>query len=137
MDSHLSGAASSIVRKRGPLRVEDYGASYLESYQLIDRSELTFPTRPTTTEGPPRDVIVETKQNKRFAWLAIFKAWVSDLCMIIAVIGLLIAIATILRLYDGQRHPNWSLNLNLNSIIAILATILRSSIVAVTEERNM
>jgi hypothetical protein len=63
-----------------------------------------------------------------------FFAWWLELLALIAGIGAFIAIAVILTTYNGQQQPDWKWGLNLNTVIAILSTLLRSSMLVVVGE---
>jgi hypothetical protein len=54
--------------------------------------------------------------------------------LLLAASALLIAIVSILAVYSGKPLPKWTFGLNLNTIVALLATSLRSSLVIVVEE---
>jgi hypothetical protein len=64
--------------------------------------------------------------NKLWVW------WKGSALLVVA-LGLLIAIISILAAYGGKPLPKWTLGLNLNTIVALLATSLRSSLVMVVE----
>ncbi|KAI1163443.1 hypothetical protein F5B18DRAFT_322689 [Nemania serpens] len=62
-------------------------------------------------------------------------AWMWELIGILTAIGVLGAIYSICRRYDSQRLPEWrSATINLNTLIAILSTILRNLLVFVLAE---
>jgi hypothetical protein len=60
--------------------------------------------------------------------------WAKECLLVLIATGLLIAIALILASYNHQPQPGWELGLNLHTIIALLATIIRSTLVVVVEE---
>ncbi|KAH6712933.1 hypothetical protein BKA61DRAFT_657002 [Leptodontidium sp. MPI-SDFR-AT-0119] len=60
--------------------------------------------------------------------------WFWDVGGLIAAVAILIAIAIILRNYDGQIQPNWRFSFNLNSLVAILMTVLRTTMMEVVSD---
>jgi hypothetical protein len=60
--------------------------------------------------------------------------WWKESALLLVALGLLIAIVSILVAYGGKPLPKWTLGLNLNTIVALLATSLRSSLVMAVEE---
>lgn len=61
-------------------------------------------------------------------------SWVWEGLLVLSAVGLMTAIVVILARYQDQPQPSWSLGININTIIAILATLLRNNIVMVVEE---
>ncbi|OAL52627.1 hypothetical protein IQ07DRAFT_678572 [Pyrenochaeta sp. DS3sAY3a] len=86
-------------------------------------------------ENAPRE-IRRTRSREHFYDSAFFvlKTWWQEWSLLLVSVGLLVAITSILRHYHQQPQPSWKLGLSLNSLIAVLATLLRSSIVTVVEE---
>jgi hypothetical protein len=60
--------------------------------------------------------------------------WWQEWILMIISIGILIAIFVILRMYNNIPQPNWKFGLNLSTLIAVLATLLRSSLMSIVEE---
>ncbi|KAL2059721.1 hypothetical protein VTL71DRAFT_10213 [Oculimacula yallundae] len=60
--------------------------------------------------------------------------WVWDVGGLIISIAILVAIVIILRKYDGQVQPNWRFSFNLNSLVAILMTVLRTTMMEVVSD---
>ncbi|CAI6264376.1 unnamed protein product [Periconia digitata] len=60
--------------------------------------------------------------------------WWKEWALLLFSLGVLVAIPVILSHFNGQPQPVWSLGLNLSTIIAVLATLLRSSLATVSEE---
>jgi hypothetical protein len=60
--------------------------------------------------------------------------WWKESALLLAASALLIAIISILAVYSGKPLPKWTFGLNLNTIVALLATSLRSNLVIVVEE---
>lgn len=59
--------------------------------------------------------------------------WQEILCFTFAAVAFA-AIAVILAKYNGQEQPDWKYSLNLSTLVAILSTLLRASMVVVVEE---
>jgi hypothetical protein len=60
--------------------------------------------------------------------------WASEAFSMTLAIGLIIAIALILKLFEDREQPKWPHELSLNSVIAILSTILRAILAFVIAE---
>jgi Protein of unknown function (DUF3176) len=58
--------------------------------------------------------------------ISIIKEWMPEIAMLAFSILLFTAIIVLLWQYDNHPMPSWSFHLNMNSVVAILSTILRS-----------
>jgi hypothetical protein len=67
------------------------------------------------------------------AWTSI-QQWRLEWMLMIIAISILIAIVVVLREFNNIPQPDWKFGLNLSTLIAILATLLRSSLISVVEE---
>ncbi|KAI0543984.1 hypothetical protein F4679DRAFT_566587 [Xylaria curta] len=56
----------------------------------------------------------------------VFISWKWEIIAMFLAMGLLGSIYGILKRYDGQRLPDWGSAININSLIAVLSTILRA-----------
>lgn len=65
---------------------------------------------------------------------AVFKNWILEVCSVVLAIGLIAAIISILAHFNGQTVPDWPLTINLNTLIALLATLSRALILLVVAE---
>ncbi|KAK0633880.1 hypothetical protein B0T14DRAFT_599058 [Immersiella caudata] len=63
-----------------------------------------------------------------------FWSWSWEMLSLFLAIGLIAAIFAILSSYNGQRVPDWGLSINLSTLVALLATILRASLVMIAAE---
>lgn len=63
----------------------------------------------------------------------VWKAWLFEILSLVAGVSSLIAIATVLGMYNDQRQPQWPYSVNLTTLVALLATILRSMLMQVIE----
>ncbi|KAK3941394.1 hypothetical protein QBC46DRAFT_382603 [Diplogelasinospora grovesii] len=61
----------------------------------------------------------------------ILRSWRWEFITLLIGLGLVAAMAAILGHFDGQRMPDWGYSINLSTLLAMLATIFRSSLVAV------
>lgn len=65
---------------------------------------------------------------------AFLKSWVLEFIFLVLGILCFTAIVTILLSTRGQKQPHWPYTLNLSTLIAILATMLRSLLIEVVEQ---
>jgi len=63
-----------------------------------------------------------------------FWSWTWELLSLLLCIGLIAAIFVVLAAYNGQRVPDWGLSINLSTLVALLATILRASLVMIAAQ---
>lgn len=59
----------------------------------------------------------------------VFRNWAFEIASLALAIGLVVAIAVILAVFDGQETPHWSGSFNLNAVLALLSTFLRALLV--------
>jgi hypothetical protein len=85
------------------------------------------PITPSSAGNSKSSKMDASRVNKLLTW------W-KESVLLLAALGLLIAIVSILAAYGGKPLPKWTLGLNLNTVVALLATALRSSLVMVLEE---
>lgn len=64
----------------------------------------------------------------------IFKLWKWEIVNCVLAIGMLASIFGILKRYNGQRIPDWGTTINLSTLVALLATLLRVFLVYVVAE---
>lgn len=65
---------------------------------------------------------------------ALIMSWVLELSFLIVGLLCFTAMVSILFSMQGQRRPHWPYKLNLSTIVAILATVLRSMLMQVVEQ---
>lgn len=58
----------------------------------------------------------------------------SDIGGLLSAFSILVAITITLGIFNGKPEPEWKLSINLNSLVALLATILRASMLTVVSE---
>jgi hypothetical protein len=61
-------------------------------------------------------------------------AWWTEVAALAGATAALIAIVTTLARYNNKEQPNWKGAINLNTLIAILSTLMRACMVVVAEE---
>jgi len=71
----------------------------------------------------------QVPSSKRYR---IFWYWKWELAELLLAVGLLAAITSLLLHFNQQRVPDWGYTINLSTLLALLATILRALIVTVT-----
>jgi hypothetical protein len=65
---------------------------------------------------------------------SMIQQWWPEWILVLISISILIAIEVILRKFHNVPQPDWKFGLNLSTLIAVLATLLRSSLVSVVEQ---
>ncbi|KAI9049748.1 hypothetical protein LZ554_005900 [Drepanopeziza brunnea f. sp. 'monogermtubi'] len=60
--------------------------------------------------------------------------WFWNVGGLVASVAILATIAVILRYYDGQIQPSWRFSFNLNSLVAILMTVMRTTMMEVVSD---
>lgn len=107
------------------------GAGVEESTARVEPGEthafLSKDHSDTRTTGQP---IAKDKHNSA----SVLTTWWYELASTAAAIAALIAIVITMAKYDNKEQPEWKNSINLNTLIAVLATMLRACIVVVAEE---
>lgn len=80
-----------------------------------------------STYNPSLQGLTRSTTNPIWIW------WKESVLLLLAT-SILVAISSILAIYTGKPLPKWTLGLNLNTVVALMATLLRSSLVMVVEE---
>lgn len=108
-------------------------ARYNEAEQLLhgdgNRSSSGIPR----TEMAPIPLTAPL-QHIRPAWTDTLRSWWAELALSALATAILVAIISLLANFHGKPQPSWTFGLNLNSLVALMATLLRSSILMVVEE---
>jgi hypothetical protein len=81
----------------------------------------------TRNTGQP---IAKDKRNSA----SVLNTWWFEFASLSAAIAALIAIVITMAEYDSKEQPEWKYSINLNTLIAVLATMLRACMVVVAEE---
>jgi hypothetical protein len=75
----------------------------------------------------PASALTEQEQTgDKYNHPALFKAWWFEIASLIVAIAALVAIVVTLAEYDKKEQPGWKHTINLNTLIAILSTLLRA-----------
>lgn len=81
---------------------------------------------PTHPAGPVRTSGDTQRLSGRVSILGALGAWKLEAIAVVLAVGFLAAIFITLSHFNGRDVPNWPVSLNLNSLVAIYATILRA-----------
>lgn len=65
---------------------------------------------------------------------ALITTWWTELLSLVLAIGALIAIAVTMAEYNKKEQPAWKHTISLNTLVAVLSTLLRACMVFVVEE---
>ena len=89
--------------------------------------------RPPLLYALPAEVELPIKQHHppKSKKKSILREWWSEIAMSAFSIFLFLAIVSLLGTYNNQPAPSWSFHLNVNSMVAILSTLLRSSLLMI------
>lgn len=86
------------------------------------------------TPSSNHSTAVHSKLHSKRRRSTFLTAWAYECVLVIFALGLLAAIVSILASFQHQPQPSWGLGINLNTVIALLATFLRNSILMVIEQ---
>lgn len=92
----------------------------------ITSSDLQTPNTPTQT--------ISRQQQRPPKRPFTLKVWFWEIISVILTIGLIIAIVVILDHYEGRTLPDWPLGINLNTLVALLATFIRTLMLVTVAE---
>lgn len=101
-----------------------------DMYKRVDISEEV----PETNNRASESRIETTYASPRRAGFTIFKRWWLEVLSILVSIGVLIAIHTLLKQYDGKQTSDWTMIINLTTLVAILSTLGRMSLVTIVSQ---
>ncbi|KAE8153561.1 hypothetical protein BDV25DRAFT_149089 [Aspergillus avenaceus] len=81
-------------------------------------------------EKVQRSSSAQNVPSNRSPWLTLgFDSWIYESIAVCFSIACLVAIVCILQIYDGQLSPNLPSDITLNTVISVLATVSKSSLV--------
>lgn len=80
-----------------------------------------------------RELLQQQKFPKRNGH-RVFRFWIWEIFSVCLAIGLLVAIVLVLNHFHGETVPQWRFSINLNTIVALLATIARAAILTAVAE---
>ena len=93
------------------------------------------PKPPGLHEGPlPSDEHSRAPLTKVAKRRSAITAWGFEAAVLAGALGSFAAIIVILSIYNGQESPVWQYSINLNSLVAILSTILRAALMVPVAE---
>lgn len=93
------------------------------------------PEPPVPHEGPmPSNERSQTPSTKIPKRRSAITAWGFEAAVLAGALGSFAAIIVILLIYNGQESPVWQYSINLNSLVAILSTILRAALMVPVAE---
>jgi hypothetical protein len=99
---------------------------------------LLKPSGDRSAAEPSREASVcaqeSTRQTTLITWASAFQSWWQESALSAVALAFLVAIVSILSIFGGRPLPKLGHGLNLNTLIALLATFLRSSLIMVVEE---
>jgi hypothetical protein len=110
------------------LTLEDDGAFDSPPSSIVNISA-PYQERPAVDNGTMEPVSSDQVPNI----FSIVGTWSTEIALLVVSIAALIAIWLVLGQFSNRSFPAWKYNINLNTIIAILSTILRTSLLSVLE----
>lgn len=84
---------------------------------------------PPPGSNPRRKTLWRRRERREPSILRILRSWLPEVLWTLVSIACLIAIAVVLKLYDGQPLPNWPLGITLNTLVAFLSTLCRAAFI--------
>lgn len=139
--AHLDQAKATDAQTQQSQAFGDLGGERTQSHQVASEDEplqqgrvfndvedqQTQQDRPHGNDStePASKSLIETRKRRRYGGL--FRDWTWEMVSMLVAIGCLIAIFVILAKSDDQEQPKWpyASTLNLSTLIALIATILR------------
>lgn len=85
---------------------------------------------PPPSRGAPD---LDVSSNKISRTTAI-KPWAFEVVVLVLALGAFAAIVVVLWIYNGEESPAWQYSINLNSLVAILSTVLRAALMVPVAE---
>lgn len=74
------------------------------------------------------------KARDKGSRIALLAAWWMESALLATAIAAMIAIVTMLAQYNNEEQPSWKGTINLNTLVAILSTLMRACMVVVAEQ---
>lgn len=121
---------------------------HLDTARTDNEMDFSRDSEPTTLERVASQIIssgpynehldkysLETQKSPRRAGYGrLASAWWQEIISFLFATVLFVVIAAILAKYNGQEQPESKYSLNLSTLVAILSTLMRASLVVVVEE---
>jgi hypothetical protein len=78
----------------------------------------------------------QTKTKAKGSTVKLLKTWWLEVVSLIIAVSALIAIVATVAEYNAKEQPDWkyAINININTVVAILSTLMRACLVAVAEQ---
>lgn len=95
-----------------------------DTIEWVSNGKSPMSATSTTFQISPR------KNSKR----SLLRGFCSDIGGLLSAFSILVAIIITLGIFNGKPEQDWKLKLNLNSLVALLTTILRASMLTVVSE---
>lgn len=139
--THLDQGRTDDAQAQPISASSDFGGEQIQPNQVVLEDELLQQDRVVTDvedqqpqqDRPHRNDSTEsatglfTKRRKRTRCGGLFRDWTLEMASMFMAIGCLIAIFILLAKYNDQEQPKWphASTLNLSTLVALIATILR------------
>lgn len=98
--------------------------SEVTSYEGINLSQYPFDPKhnvESTEQQLSPEVVADARRHH------VFRFWPWEIGSIFVATGLIVATYSILSHFNGQKVPEWAFSINLNTLIALISTIMRAA----------
>ncbi len=103
--------------------------------QAADYSKFApMPTTQQYTHNAAYDAAFNTTHNTTHSPRPVIRFWKWEILSLLFAAGLIAAIFAILAHFDGQQVPQWPLQINLTTLVSLLATIFKAATISVVAE---
>ncbi|KAI1765376.1 hypothetical protein GGR53DRAFT_263822 [Hypoxylon sp. FL1150] len=97
----------------------------ISSYEAVDLGLYppdTKSAQDSVREHPPTNAVAPIRRHHH-----VFRYWPWEMGSILVAFGMIAATYSILSHFDGQEVPEWPFSINLNTLIALISTIMRAA----------
>ncbi|KAI4867977.1 hypothetical protein F4820DRAFT_411924 [Hypoxylon rubiginosum] len=106
------------------------GKKHQSPPEINSYEEVGLGLYPTDSKGaqdsvrqyPPTDAVAPTRRHHH-----VFRFWPWEIGSVLVAFGTIAATYSILSHFDGQQVPEWPFSINLNTLIALISTIMRAA----------
>ncbi|KAI1373259.1 hypothetical protein F4677DRAFT_225800 [Hypoxylon crocopeplum] len=96
----------------------------INAYESIDSS--LYPSdikvdQESSEQYPSPEIVADARRHH------VFRFWPWEIGSVLVSFGLIAATYSILSRYNGQRVPEWPFSINLNTLVALISTIMRAA----------
>jgi hypothetical protein len=124
--------ATSFEERREPQRSLNSDMEQISPVTATQTSiDIARPLHRNNADSSPTQQKTPSTKGKRVLSLA---TWWTEVVALTLAIGALIAIVVTMTEYHDKQQPEWKYKINLNTLIAILSTLMRACLVVVAEE---